>query len=341
MSVAFGLWYKCDFWAWGFNHPPFRHLDEIIYNSMMGSIALPFWAWSTGLVKISIGLMLLRFQQYQRWKIVMYIMIALNVLLILLVGVVNLFQCIPYASLWDFRNEIKHKKCWKMEMSLVMLYSSSICNVVTDVVFSLMPLTFLSKIRRPMSEKLVVWGLMALGLVASAFSLSKAIINCRISLMSDQSASTVLLGLLSCMEVQTSLIAACAPTLRNSGKRVLQRMGLLHSTRDDSPPPYAADSDSQLHASKCPRNGRVELDRVLCGGANSPWRDWDGDDLGDAGLEEARYEQDPVTGRIICTTALKVHSSHSDLSGDWKADSHQGCAMEDECRGRDGIGMAQ
>ena len=181
MNVCFGLWYKTVSWAWGGHHPAFRSIDEVTYGSMLGSIALPFWAWSTGLVKISIGCMLLRFQQGSRWKWVIYVMIALNVMLIGLVGVGNLFQCIPYAAIWDFKGEIKNKKCWNGTQSRAMLYSSSICNVFTDFVFSLMPLTFLGKMRRPLSEKVVVGGLMALGLVASAFSLSKAVVNGRIT----------------------------------------------------------------------------------------------------------------------------------------------------------------
>jgi hypothetical protein len=336
MTVAFGLWYKCDMWAWG-GHQSFRHIDEYTYATKMGSIALPFWAWSTGLVKISIGLMLLRFQQSKRWRVVIYIMIGLNVMLILLVGVVNLFQCIPYAAVWDFKKQIKNKKCWRRELNWVMLYTSSVCNVLTDVVFSLMPLTFLRKIRRPLREKLVVGGLMALGLMASVFSLCKAIVNGKLSMSKDPVSNVLLLGLLSCLEVQTSLIAACAPTLHNLGKSFLQRIGWAQESRDESPPPYAGGS-STLRDPKRPFSAEVQLNRVKSDGTTSPFQNWLANDSGDPGLEEAHYEQDPMTGRIVCTTELRIHSSRSHLNDDWKA--HEGWAMEDEWKAQTGTGTA-
>ena len=156
MSVAFGLWFKSVWWAYGAKYPHFRQLDDIVYSVKLGAIARPFWGFATGSVKISIGLMLLRFQQAKRWKAVIWAMIALNVVLIILVGIVTLFQCRPYSAMWDFRNDIRRERCWDNTMHGAILYSSSVCNVLTDVVFSLLPLTFLCKIRCPLSEKVVI-----------------------------------------------------------------------------------------------------------------------------------------------------------------------------------------
>ncbi|KAF2278289.1 uncharacterized protein EI97DRAFT_456711 [Westerdykella ornata] len=344
MTVAFGLWYKCDLWAFSSEPPHLRHIDDVIYTSMLGAIAVPFWAWSTGLVKISIGIMLLRFQQQKPLRAVIYLMIALNVLLIVLVGLVQLFACIPYSALWDFKNRIKSKKCWTQELNWAMIYSSSVCNVLTDVVFSLMPLSFLYKIRRPLCEKATVGVLMALGLVASAFSLSKAIVNGRLMKSSDAGGSLILLGLLSSLEVQTSLIAACAPTLRSLARRFLQRMGLAHESRDSSPPAYA----ETVPDAKDRTSGIVELNPVhrkdslfpaspaSRSAMSSPYAEWDAEMAEqEHDLNEARYEQDPATGRIVCTTELKIHTSRTYLHDDYR--QHEGWAMEDAWRSRIGV----
>ncbi|KAF2751800.1 hypothetical protein M011DRAFT_522742 [Sporormia fimetaria CBS 119925] len=333
MSIAIGLWYRANFWAWGHHHPPFRHVSEITYTSKLGMIALPFWGWATGLVKISIGVMLLRFQQNRRLRGLTWAMIALNIALILLVGVVSLFSCVPYAANWDMQKTLKGSKCWGRAANRAIIYTPAVCNTLTDVVFSLMPLTFLRKIRRPTGEKVVIGGLMALGLIASAFSLSKVIVNGKLDVTKDRSASFLLLALLSALEVQTALIAACAPTLRSATQRFLRRIGLGQCHQDSTPPPYAVGS-STFRDTKVGHSGIRELDRVHYGRLNSPYND-SGSALGD----DARYEQDPTTGRIVCTTELKIHSSHSNVRSQWE--SHEGWIMEDQWKARGGIGVAR
>lgn len=212
------------------------------------------------------------------------------------------------------------------------LYSSSVCNVLPDIVFSLMPLTFLNKIRRPLGEKMVVAGLMALGLIASTFSLSKSIVVGKLEKADDPSAFFLLIGLLSCLEVQTSLIAACAPTLRSASKRFLTRIGLSKS-EGSAQPPYAAQIVEVVEG-KREKTGELRLGRVRSGESTAQCLGRD-----DSGDEEALYEADPVTGRIICTTELRVHSSHSHLNREWKA--NEGSVKEDEWRGLKGIGVAK
>ncbi|KAF2714160.1 hypothetical protein K504DRAFT_364951, partial [Pleomassaria siparia CBS 279.74] len=225
--LMFALQWASESWALPSTQPPFMTLELFTYDAKIGSISLPFWAWSTGLVKISIACMLLRFQQSRPWRYFLYLMIAMNVLLIVILGIANLFQCIPYQSWWDFR--IVDKKCWSMKAMLATTYLSGACNVSTDIVFSLMPLTFLGKIRRPLKEKIAIGFLMALGMIASGFSMSKVIISALPS-RKDRYISPTLLGLLSCLEVQTSLIAACIPTLRSSSKRFFSNMGIKWSS---------------------------------------------------------------------------------------------------------------
>jgi hypothetical protein len=110
----------------------------------------------------------------------------------------------------------------------------------------------------------------------------------------------------------------------------------MQESRDDSPPPYAGES-STLREAKRPNSGEVELNLPHFSGPSSPHPKWFADDIGDED-EDAHYEQDPTTGRIVCTTELRVHSSRSALNDDWKAQG--GWAMEDEWRAQKGIGAA-
>ncbi|KAF2263484.1 hypothetical protein CC78DRAFT_449028, partial [Lojkania enalia] len=226
MTAMFGVMYESHIWAWGGRHPTSRTLKEQRHVAKYGSISMPLWAWATGFVKISIAFMLLRFQQSQKWKYFMYVMIALNIVLIGFTGVWNMFQCIPFKAVYD--PSVKDKKCFSKRMIRICLYVSAACNISTDLVFSFMPLTFLGKIRRPLREKVVIGGLMALGLIASAFSLAKVILAAKLETPQgkDLGAYLMLFGLLSILEVQASFIAACIPTLRGSTRRLLIRIGL-------------------------------------------------------------------------------------------------------------------
>lgn len=308
MTIMFALQYQSVAWAWGGNHPATRTMEDVQHRSMVATIAIPFWAWSTGLVKISIACMLLRFSQSVPWRTIIYFMIVLNCLLVIFTGVVNFFQCIPYQALWDFKNEIKNKRCWDRDANMAVAYVSAVCNVSTDVVFSLIPLTFLGKIRRPLREKVVIGGLMALGLVASAFSLSKAIVTARMS-KGDLTANVTLFGLLTCLEVQTSFIAACIPTLRSLSKRFLQRVGLINSTRGSEEPRYGAGSSISGGPK---RERRPQMEHPYPHGHSGGMHSTPSIEIRDS--EEAQYEQDPVTGRIICRTVSEINRSGSTLN---------------------------
>ena len=324
MSVMFALMYASMVWAWGGHNPLFRTTDELQHASMIGTLSLPFWAWSTGITKISIACMLLRFSQGKRWRVLLYTMIALNVVFIIFMGVFTFFQCIPYEGTWDIKGDIKTKKCWNVPMNLSTQYVTAACNVSTDVVFSLMPLTFLGKIRRPLREKVVIGGLMALGLIASGFSLAKAIITAHPSVVHHLDSFVGLIGLFSCLEVQTSMIAACIPTLRSASKKVLQRIGLISETvmtNTGYPPDEDRSAPSTIGSPSKRRPTATHMEFRHIDAESAEGHDLtreaissdEGRPLEEAETEEL-FKQDPVTGRIICVTnpSAQSHSSEED-----------------------------
>jgi hypothetical protein len=306
MTIMFGFEYESMAWAAHVSGTVYRTVDQRQHSSMMGTISLPFWAWGTGFVKISIATMLLRFQQSQPWKYVIYVMISFNIVLVLFTGVGNLFQCIPYQASWDFKNEYPNKKCWSPQLNVISMYVASSCNITSDVVFSLMPLTFLGKIRRPMKEKIVIGILMALGLTASTFSAMKAALTNKLIDHEDRAANVILVGMLSTLEVQTALIAACIPTLRSSCMGLMVRLGLKKPEAESRYLQYGA--GSSMSGGRKGRKRRVrELDRVDSATGNGSQRgrksaalDLDDDD------DDAQYDMDPVTGRIVCTSPRKT-----------------------------------
>ncbi|KAF2868969.1 hypothetical protein BDV95DRAFT_609227 [Massariosphaeria phaeospora] len=327
MTVMFGLQYRTQTWAWGGTNPGTRSMNAVSYTIMLGSISLPFWAWATGLVKISIACMLLRFQQSPRWRIPIYLVIGLNILFIGFMGIAVLFQCIPYASIWDFKGKYPNRKCWSPRISVASLWVSCLCNVISDVVLSLMPLTFLGKIRRPLKEKVVVGGLMGLGLLASSFSLARLILTCRGGRVKDIGANTTLTGLLACLEVQTSLIAACIPTLRSSSRRLLGRIGILRGNCSNSVVGRYGPGSDVSGEPKSPALVPVPRRRHELHAIDSSCPSMSSEDDDD----DSQYIMDPVTGRITRVSPALTSSapssperdlanSCSKLNEGWKVD---------------------
>lgn len=234
----------------------------------------------------------------------MFLMIAVNVVLIFFNGVWNMFQCIPFKAVYD--PMIQNKKCFSRNTIRISLYVSAACNISTDLIFSFMPLTFLGKIRRPLREKVVIGGLMALGLIASAFSLTKVILAAKLATPQgkDVGAYLMLFGLLSALEVQASLIAACIPTLRSSTKRLLTRIGLLQASRSSAYRRYGAGS-SMSGGPKGARRMEMEANRFDSMGSRS-----ESIEEIEALDEEGEYTMHPDTGRIICIPR-PVHIIHT------------------------------
>ncbi|KAF2685835.1 hypothetical protein K458DRAFT_252464, partial [Lentithecium fluviatile CBS 122367] len=222
--------YDAVSWAAGFHRLYFKTRDHSERTFRDGVLALPFWAWATGLVKISIAWMLLRFQRTQGWRYFVYGMIILNIFFICFLGIANIFNCVPYQSQWDFAGRYSvakgNKKCWPVSAQQSTIYATVTVNVLSDVVLSLVPLTFLRKVQRPLREKIVIGCLLSLGIFASIFSILRLITQVAPTYLVEPGANGVFSGLMTCLETEASFIAACVPALRSSANRWIQKIGL-------------------------------------------------------------------------------------------------------------------
>jgi hypothetical protein len=344
----------------GHGRPPFRKVVDLKHTIKLATLTMPFWAWGIGIVKISISCMLLRFSQSKFWRIVLYILVALNVVLIIFSGCVVVFQCLPYKANWDFT--IQNKKCWSVKMTQICLYFASSLHIFTDVATSLIPLTFLRKIRKPTKDKVIIAFLMALGLIASALSLAKVLWGAKTGHWRDKSSVGIMTGLLSCLEVQTAIIAACIPTLRGAGRRLLKKLGIMNQTASDRMSRYG--EGSSLSGGPKGQSKFINLGRVHPTPGNRPYSTTENTSqthsttenqsrmnfqnrtefLSDSSSSqgrsenlsttssretstpgtrdeeidsEANYQMDPKTGRIICTTEVRLHSSRTHLRDEW------------------------
>jgi hypothetical protein len=105
--------------------------------------------------------------------------------------------------------------------------------VASDVVLSLLPLTFIVRLNRPLRDKIVIVCLMGLGLFASATAIVKMALVKDYLISQDPLWDSVSLGLWGYVEQYVGILAACIPTLKAPFEKLLRKVGML-STQDKS-----------------------------------------------------------------------------------------------------------
>lgn len=206
---------------------PFSYINQAAPLSLVAEVMV---TWSVALLKTSIAIMLLRFQRAHRgWAIFLKCMIGLQLVTAVFITIVQTTRCVPINALWDLTVTASH--CWGEDAFKPSLTAASIVVILTDVTFALIPLTFLSQVRRSLRDRLIIGSLMSLGLVASAASVVKTVMVQRFDQAEDPSGHGMSIALWASIEAQIGIIAACIPCLRAAFLRLLGRMGIrtLHA----------------------------------------------------------------------------------------------------------------
>ncbi|KAH8667570.1 hypothetical protein BGZ60DRAFT_409540 [Tricladium varicosporioides] len=190
----------------------------------VGVLAVPLWICSMACIKISVAVLLLRFQQNTIWKRFLHALIGLLVLSSACFFLFDLLQCRPLAATWD--TSITGAKCTSANTFRIVSNVTSGFNIATDVILSLFPLTFLLKLRRPVTEKVLVIVLMGMGMAASGASITKAVlvqqwVNEVYTFSMGFSISTW-----TCVELFIGMTAACLPSLKPMIQRGLAALGI-------------------------------------------------------------------------------------------------------------------
>ena len=118
-------------------------------------------------------------------------------------------------------------ECISHEAITGSIVATSAIHVTTDLVFSFIPITFISKLNRPRAEKIFLASMMALGLSASSFAILRTAAANLIYTSPDVFRTTVMPTLWAMLELEIGLIAATIPTLKSFMQRSLVQLGHL------------------------------------------------------------------------------------------------------------------
>jgi len=202
---------------------PLEHLENFARLSL---IAEPLWTWEVTFVKISVAFMFLRLSRsvsWERtWKWIMYLSIFYLVASTILVLILQLTECIPLPFFWN--KAIKDGHCRSAQEVHVAIIGTQVIFAFSDFQFSLLPLTFIFKLNRPMNERILVAGIMSLGLIASSIGCLKFIGFNKLRTSPDPTWVMVPWKLASFCEASIGIIASNTPPLKARGEKLFRTL---------------------------------------------------------------------------------------------------------------------
>ncbi|PVH91656.1 hypothetical protein DM02DRAFT_677967 [Periconia macrospinosa] len=200
-----------------------------------------FWLqvniWYVGMtgMKISVASMLIRMQQHSAtWKWVLWIMMSVQVIVNVSAIIFAFIICIPLRAQW---NRVPGAKCIPTRRSHAHAYAYISINIMTDLLLSLMPLTFICRLHRPKFERVVIGILMCLGLTATAAAIKRLADMIYMSLSGDVLHHLLVPTMWCMLEEVLGVTAASIPYLKSPAERTLRRLGLLHVSNEHEASP--------------------------------------------------------------------------------------------------------
>lgn len=138
----------------------------------------------------------------------------------------QLVGCTPLRKMWDLSQNVPGK-CWPYHVQTKSQITVQAFVILTDWIFALLPISFLRKVQRPLRERVIIGGLMSLGIFAGVASIVKIQQLVAIKSAVDIHAHILTIEMWCSIEALTVFIASCVPCLRGQFQRTLERLGLV------------------------------------------------------------------------------------------------------------------
>ncbi|KAF2396331.1 hypothetical protein EJ06DRAFT_483764 [Trichodelitschia bisporula] len=209
-----------------------RHIEHVsktdfVTFSHLMFINQPLWVLEVTLVKISVAFMLLRIRRTRGWRIAMWVTIAYLTVNAVVVIAFQFTECRPLSFYWN--RSLTGGVCRSPKVVQICVIVTSVVFIFSDVQSSLLPLTFIFTLNRPLRERVALSVLMGMGLLASIVGSLKLIGIGTLHRNPDPTWNNVPVKVGSFAEACLGLIAACMPPLKARGERWLRRAGAAMS----------------------------------------------------------------------------------------------------------------
>ncbi|KAJ5963583.1 uncharacterized protein N7479_003459 [Penicillium vulpinum] len=180
------------------------------------------YMWAIGLVKISIGLFLLRFASVKRFRIFIWVVMVLMALYTAICFLTLIFECQDIRANWD--PSVK-SKCFSPHQLLTLSYTNTALNILTDLIFAVLPVFMLRHLQVNRRVKASLICILGLGIFACAAAFVKLSILPNYGRTGDFLWDYTNITIWVVTECNTGIIAGSLPTLKPLFKRVLGTYG--------------------------------------------------------------------------------------------------------------------
>ncbi|KAJ6012693.1 hypothetical protein N7522_003048 [Penicillium canescens] len=185
------------------------------------------YLWAIGLVKVSIGLFLLRFAPQKGYKIFIWVVIVLMTLYTAICFLTLMFECKDIRTNWD-KNVVS--ECFSSRQLLILSYTNTALNILTDLIFAFLPILMLRHLQVNRRVKASLVCILGLGIFACAAAFVKISILPNYGRNGDFLWDYTNLTIWVVTECNTGIMAGSLPTLKPLFKRVLGTYGSRSKT---------------------------------------------------------------------------------------------------------------
>jgi len=223
-----------------------KHVD--ISRLLFGDNLLGTWV--SCLARISVALMLLRFDISALWRTVLWVTIGFQLAIAFSSNVTILVRCHPIRAMWDV---VPDAKCWTSQQINLAFYIFAGIVMICDLAFAIMPMFLVWKLNRPLLERILISVLMALGLCATATVAVKVYLSTiSDTILVDTYRETLRVCLWCRLEEYLLIASACAPCLKPLIEGFLRRLGVkfTYLTRDLNSFQFSTDVPHQQYSAE-------------------------------------------------------------------------------------------
>ncbi|GKZ30279.1 hypothetical protein AbraIFM66950_008542 [Aspergillus brasiliensis] len=203
------------------------------------------YMWAIGLVKISIGLFLLRFAPRRGYKIFIWVVMGMSScygctlmftgveavdhsILLCLIYETLMFECKNIRSIWD--KNVK-SECFTSTQLLKLSYTNTGLNILTDIIFAVLPAIMLRHLQVNRRVKASLVCILGLGIFACAAAIVKLSVLPNYGRTGDLLWDYSTLTIWVVVESNMGIIAGSLPTLKPLFKQILGTYGSQTRTR--------------------------------------------------------------------------------------------------------------
>ncbi|KAJ4381918.1 hypothetical protein N0V86_003287 [Didymella sp. IMI 355093] len=265
-----------------------------------------FNLYGMALIKLSICAYILMLDFSRSYRIIIWLSVVVHIgINFVFPSVILLGECHPITKHWDVAGT-QPGSCWGDKPRVISGYSGAATNIVTDLIYTVAPLMYISRVQLP---NRTLWGVRAVflfGLITTTISALKLYEMKSLSTSPDPTYTSLNLSIFAVSEVFIGAFTASLPPLRKTFETLMRRIlpeSLISSASRSRKSVGRVTGNS--YSTKEIRNSYV-LNGNISGNQPKAKHDLDNDSEHSMLEVQRSMEGKDSVGNITCTTEISV-----------------------------------